>query len=188
MTRRQKAIPEEKTDTGAGHDADGVQEPPPETRRTRSGRTVRTPAALLDSEAPVRTPSRRTRRSVLRELPVAEEKNTDEQETSSMSAEPEPTEPQAEAAAADGAEDGHLSRSAPAETAPAGTDTVPQKKPRLDKSEKQNPVVPLGKPKSGRVWKDRNKQRYRHSGDSDSSSGLMIVNQDSAQRTFTHTF
>lgn len=173
MTRRQKAIAQEKTDSEAGHEAEGVQDPPPETRRTRSGRTVRTPAALLDSEALARTQSRRTRRSVLRELPVVEEKNTNEQEQkpdslaeekSGMSAEPEPTEPHSEAAAAatHGTEvngDNHLSRSAPAETAPTGTEAVPKKKPRLDQSGKLNPAVPLGKPKSGRAWKDRNKQR-----------------------------
>lgn len=167
MTRRQKAIPEEKTDSDAGPEAEEVQDPPPEARRTRSGRAIRTPAALLESKAPVRTPSRRTRRSALQELPVVEERNTDEveqkpeglsEEKSSMSAEPEPAEPKSEGGSGVSA-DSHLSRSAPAETGPTGTETVPQKKPRLDPSGKQNPAIPLGKPKSGRVWKDRSKQR-----------------------------
>lgn len=159
MTRRQKVISEEK----AGSDED-VQDPPPQARRTRSGRTVRTPAALLDSEAPARTPARRTRRSVLQDLPVVEEKNTDEpeekpeEEMPGTSAEPEP-QPDATAADTDGAGvDRHLSRSEP-ETAPTSSEAVPQKKPRLAPNGKQNPAIPLGKPKSGRVWKDRNKQR-----------------------------
>ncbi|XP_040892011.1 coiled-coil domain-containing protein 86 [Toxotes jaculatrix] len=171
MSRRQKAMTEEKTASEAGHaeKEEEVQDPPPpETRRTRSGRRVRTPAALLDSEAPVRTPSRRTRRSVLQELPVVEEKNTEQkpeslaEEESSVSAEPEPctvSEPAGQAEVT-GSEDGHLSEPAPTETAPTSSETVPEKKPRLAPSAIQNPVIPLGKPKSGRVWKDRNKQRF----------------------------
>ncbi|KAM9362508.1 coiled-coil domain-containing protein 86 [Symphorus nematophorus] len=186
MSKRQRAMPEEQTGSEAGHMEEEVQEPPPETRRTRSGRKVRTPAALLDSETPLRTPTRRTRRSVVQELPPAvEEKNTQEterrpeslpEEELSMSAPPEPkvrsteTEPAAEpphteaAAAAETHSNGdnHLSETPapPAETAPTSTETVPEKKPRLGSSVKQTPVVPLGKPKSGRVWKNRNKQRF----------------------------
>ncbi|XP_051241440.1 coiled-coil domain-containing protein 86 [Dicentrarchus labrax] len=174
MSKRQKAMSEEKTGAEVGHGEEEIQEPPPETRRTRSGRKVRTPAALLDSEAPVRTPTRRTRRSVLRELPAEEEKNTEvterrpeslPEETLSVSADPVHT-----AAAADtdraevnGSGDLHQSEPAPAETVPASTDTIPKKKPRVESSGKPKPVVPLvplGKPKSGRVWKDRNKQRF----------------------------
>lgn len=160
---------EGKTGSQVEHVEDEVQDPPPETRRTRSGRKVRTPAALLDAEAPVRTPTRRTRRSVLQELPAVEEKNTEvaerrpesvPEEKLGMSAEPEPAEPQAEAAAADPHRaDVQQSGPEPAETGPKSTDTVPHKKPRLGLSEKQKPVIPLGKPKSGRVWKNRNKQR-----------------------------
>lgn len=174
---------EENTNSEAGLEEKEVQDAPPETRRTRSGRKVRTPAALLDSEAPVRTPSRRTRRSVLQELPAVEKKNTEEQgqklesvteEKTVVSVEPmpgndtvsEPAEPHAEAAAdtdradLNGSGDGHLSAPAPAETAPTSSETAPKKKPRLGSSEKQTPVIPLGKPKSGRVWKNRNKQRF----------------------------
>lgn len=166
---------EENTCSEAGLEEKEVQDPPPETRRTRSGRKVRTPAALLDSETSVRTPSRRTRRSILQELPPVEEKNTElagqklesvTEEKLSMSVEPEPAEQHTEAAAdradVNGGGDSHLSGPAPAETAPTSSETVPKKKkkkPRLGSSGKQTPVIPLGKPKSGRAWKDRNKQR-----------------------------
>jgi len=148
-----------------GHGEEEMQDPPPETRRTRSGRRVRTPAALLDSEAPVRTPSRRTRRSVIQEVPAAEEpEQTPAEEKPSVCAEPEPHSSAAadadRAAVVNGNGDGHLSGPAAVETAPASSETDPQtqKKPRL--GPKPNPVIPLGKPKSGRVWKDRNKQRF----------------------------
>ncbi|KAK2817113.1 hypothetical protein Q5P01_025304 [Channa striata] len=171
MTRRQKSAPEEKPSSEAGHGAEEVQDALPEGRRTRSGRTVRTPAALLDSKSQVRTPSRRTRRSVLQELPVVEEKNTEPEqkpeslaeEEPSMSPEPEPRNVTVSEAAAVGTEraevneERHVSRPEPAETE---TETVPHKKPRLAPSGKQDSRIPLGKPKSGRVWKDRNKQRF----------------------------
>ncbi|XP_008410011.1 coiled-coil domain-containing protein 86 [Poecilia reticulata] len=167
-----------------------VEDPPAEGRRTRSGRTVRPPAALLDNTTPVRTPSRRTRRSVLKELPPpAEEENPEDTEQkpdsptveeSSASTEPEPTkmtepagpakptvpsDPPAQAAVmeTDKPDDGgehQLSKSAPAETAPVGSGSTPKKKAHLTPSAKPIPAVPLGKPKSGRVWKDRNKQRF----------------------------
>lgn len=174
MSKRQKTISEEKS----GSRVDEVQEPPPETRRTRSGRKVRTPAALLESEAPVRTPARRTRKSVLQELQVQEEKNTqatvpkpesltEEKPSIPAEAEPcvgvEPAELLAEAAADSqkAGDDGtaHVAGPTPAKTAPTSDETVPKKKPRLGSTVKQNPAIPLGKPKSGRVWKNRNKQR-----------------------------
>ncbi|XP_034448932.1 coiled-coil domain-containing protein 86 [Hippoglossus hippoglossus] len=175
MSRRLRSVPE------AAHmeveEEEEVQEPPPETRRTRSGRRVRTPAALLDSEEPPRTPTRRTRRTVLQELPAVEETNTGEtehkpeavpEEKSVVPAEPEPC-----TGAEPAGGDAHVPRpaaaaAAAAETVPAGPETVPEtvpkkvpkKKARLAPSVKQNPVIPLGKPKSGRVWKDRSKQRF----------------------------
>ncbi|XP_072241123.1 coiled-coil domain-containing protein 86 [Leuresthes tenuis] len=174
MSKRVRVVSEEDTASKAGKEEEQVEELPAETRRTRSGRTVRTPASLLDSTAPVRTPSRRTRRSVLQELPAVEEQNTMEmerkpeslvEEKSNTSADPEPTEPTgplSEPAAAgtekaDGGIQKHLSRP---ETVPASSESIPKKKPRKEPSAKQIPVVPLGKPKSGRVWKDRNKQRF----------------------------
>lgn len=181
MSKRRKTTTEEKTGSEAGHGEEVVQDPQPETGRTRSGRKVRTPAALLDSEVPVWTPRRRTKRSVLKELPVLEEKNTEDterktespdEEKSNMTAEPEPCavsdpaqQPSVTAAIAAAAADtdtgsSQLSGLAPAETAPTSSEVLPQKKDRMAPSGKQNPVIPLGKPKSGRVWKDRSKQRF----------------------------
>lgn len=151
----------------------GGEDVVPETRTTRSGRKVRTPAALLDQGPPVRTPARRTRRSALQELQVEVEKNTAAPEPIPESLPEEnlskPGEAEACVAAdpvelpAEGAhrtqDDGHVDGPTPAETAPAIAGTVPTKKRRLDSGQKQNPVIPLGKPKSGRVWKNRNKQR-----------------------------
>ncbi|XP_034401681.1 coiled-coil domain-containing protein 86 [Cyclopterus lumpus] len=183
MSKRQTAMLEENTASGVGLEKKEVQDPPPETRRTRSGRKVRTPAALMDSEAPVRTPSRRTRSSVLQELSIVEKKNTEEagQKLESLTEEKldipvdpesvvvplsEQAEPHAQAAAdtdggaVNGSADGLLSRPATAETAPKSIAAPKKKKPRLGSSGNQGPVIPLGKPKSGRVWKDRNKQRF----------------------------
>ncbi|CAG5928543.1 unnamed protein product [Menidia menidia] len=174
MSRRGKTMPEEDTASKAGPGEDEVEELPAETRRTRSGRRVRPPAALLDSTTPVRTSSRRTRRSVLQELPTVEEPNTLDKEQnpespaevkSNASTEPELTElteltAQTVAAGTETApevEQNPPSKPAPTETAP---ESIPKKKPRLTPSAKQTPAVPLGKPKSGRVWKDRNKQRF----------------------------
>ncbi|CAJ1052354.1 coiled-coil domain-containing protein 86 [Xyrichtys novacula] len=176
MSKRQRAVSAEKT----GPDVEQAEPEIPETRRTRSGRQVRTPAALLESEVPVRTPTRRTRRSVLQELPAMEQKNTEEvapvletvvEEKLGTPSEPEPVsvpaEPRTEAAeetdriANDDNGDVNLPEPTPAETVPTTTETVPKKKPRLGSGlGNQKPAVPLGKPKSGRVWKDRNKQRF----------------------------
>lgn len=170
MSRRQKTVSEEPS--GPGGD-----EVVPETRTTRSGRRVRTPAALLDQEPPVRTPARRTRRSALQELQVEVEKNTAATESGADTLPEESPSKPGEAEQCVGAgpvelpagaaedshrtqDDGHVAGGqTPAETAPANANTVPSKKPRLDPGKKQTPVIPLGKPKSGRVWKNRNKQR-----------------------------
>ncbi|XP_068607475.1 coiled-coil domain-containing protein 86 [Brachionichthys hirsutus] len=169
MSKRQRSASQVRPE--AGHGEEEVPEPAPEPRRTRSGRQVRPPAALRDSGAPVRTPVRtpvrRTRRSVLQEIPAVEEENQEVAEILSgekpdRSAEPEPC-GVTESAGAQGVHgDGGVDIGSTAEvevTAPSGAETVP-KKPRPEPSVKQNPGIPLGKPKSGRVWKNRNKQRF----------------------------
>uniref|UniRef100_A0A1A7WW00 Coiled-coil domain-containing protein 86 n=1 Tax=Iconisemion striatum TaxID=60296 RepID=A0A1A7WW00_9TELE len=166
----------------AGPREDQLEDPPMEIRRTRSGRTLRPPAALLAFKTPVKTPSRRTRRSVLPDVQAAvDETNTDDKEQQSESpvqeksssiptepdsAEPtETTEPKSEPESggtdpADGGGEPQVSTPAPVETVPASSEAIPKKKPHLAPNAKQFPAVPLGKPKSGRVWKDRNKQRF----------------------------
>lgn len=157
MSRRQKA---------ASEDLSGPvrQDVVPETRTTRSGRKVRTPASLLEQESRARTPVRRTRRSALQELQVEVEKNTAATEPIPEGNLGKPC----EAGPCDGSDPAELPAEVSlrtqdeglgAEAAPANADSVPSKKRRLDSGKKQNPVIPLGKPKSGRVWKNRNKQR-----------------------------
>ncbi|XP_061129510.1 coiled-coil domain-containing protein 86 [Syngnathus typhle] len=223
-----------------GNVVEDGQDPPPMTTRTRSGRVVRRPYALQSSETPVRTPSRRTRRSVITEQNELEEqapKPVEENPTVSVvqetvqekpavcgesetvekpavGVEPEP-EPRTDAAA----EVDTVPTTAPVERAPATPQTEsqppqtesqppqtesrppktesqppktesqppqtesqppqtesqppktksqppktesqpPKKKPRRGTNVKETVVIPLGKPKSGRVWKNRNKQRF----------------------------
>ncbi|KAM9793002.1 coiled-coil domain-containing protein 86 [Neosynchiropus ocellatus] len=173
MSRRSRSVLEEVV-------SEPVQEIE-ETRRTRSGRRVRTPAALLASEVPARTPSRRTRRSVIQERKEDEEEQNVEKHEADSAGKPEPIEPQpAETLTAEVNGKGDDSPpapvltvaappaaplesvpAAPVETTPAEPhpETQPKKKARVE-NVKPAPVVPLGKPKSGRVWKDRNKKRF----------------------------
>ncbi|TMS22798.1 Coiled-coil domain-containing protein 86 [Larimichthys crocea] len=165
MSRRQRAMPEEKPAPEAPHaeeeeEEEEVQEPP-ETRRTRSGRKVRTPAALLDSEAPVRLPPgehgglssrRKTRRWQSEYRRVYPRRSSACRLNRSRLRRRTVIRPSHAAA-----ETGPTSTDTRTDTS---TDTIPKKKPRLGASEPQKPVIPLGKPKSGRVWKNRNKQRF----------------------------
>ncbi|XP_068176984.1 coiled-coil domain-containing protein 86 [Antennarius striatus] len=189
MSKRQKSV--SQLGPAVGHGEAEVPEPAPETR-TRSGRKVRPPAAM---QHPVRTPVRRTRSSVLLEIPALEipaveipaveipaleipaleipaveipaveipavEDNNQEVtkvvsgEKLDASAGSEPddsTEPAGEPRAVEAVTTAEV-------TVSSGTETV-IKKPRLESSVKQKPGIPLGKPKSGRVWKNRNKQRF----------------------------
>lgn len=157
MSKRQKSASEEND----GSEME-VQDPLPEARMTRSGRRVRTPVALQDSEARTRTPTRRTRKSVLQELPVLEEKNTEQKSESIAEEKPgesPKTDPCTETEAPADTCRTDLNVTGTTETAPTNVETVPTKQPRLAQSGRRNPGIPLGKPKSGRVWKDRNKQR-----------------------------
>lgn len=137
------------------------------TRVTRSGRISRPPPARGDSDTPKRT-TRRTRKSVVQELTVVEEKKAEQTPDSLLDRESAKAEPCAVSEAAAEPESTSdlngtgalgLSGTATTETAPTSVETVPKKKPLLAPTGTQKPAIPLGKPKSGRVWKDRNKKR-----------------------------
>ncbi|XP_061586462.1 coiled-coil domain-containing protein 86 [Cololabis saira] len=165
MPKRVKVVHEEEA-----RGPEQVEDVPAETRRTRSGRRIRAPASQPEYKPPA-TPGRRTRSSVAQERVAAEDKIVEEPERSperpvetKSAASPEPAaagEQQVQVQADPGAaETVTVSRPPAAETAPLNSETVPKKKPHLAPSAKKIPAVPLGKPKSGRVWKDRNKQRF----------------------------
>nr|XP_029543299.1 coiled-coil domain-containing protein 86-like [Oncorhynchus nerka] len=169
--------------------------PPPVVTRTRSGRRVRTPAVYLDSEVP-KTPTRRTRKSVIQELPNENAENQTETKPAVVVVEPvaeealskklQSRESKAVANAFDEAypkpvkSDKPVGKSlgtfiqavshhctekenkvgpVPMETVPDRPNKTAKKRTRSESNEKLD-LIPLGKPKSGRVWKDRNKQRF----------------------------
>ncbi|XP_051983216.1 coiled-coil domain-containing protein 86-like [Xyrauchen texanus] len=167
------------TDSGDG------EEDPPVVSRTRSGRRVRAPAALLDSGAPTtKTPVRRTRKSVIREDPaentesppvkpadVSTADTTDQCTSSTETACPDLTDATASATTEEKQIDligsdqntekeNVVNNTDTGSTCSTHTEKKAQKRTRSESSDKLSKIVPLGKPKSGRVWKDRNKQRF----------------------------
>lgn len=159
MPKRQKTVSE----VDAGSEMD-VQI----TRVTRSGRISRPPTARAEPETPRRT-TRRTRKSAVPEQAEVEEKHAEqipggllEWDTDvPAKAEPCPVSEAGPEITSDLKENEAvgLCGAAATETAPTGVESVPKKKPLLAPSGTQKTVIPLGKPKSGRVWKDRNKKR-----------------------------
>lgn len=138
--------------------------PPPVVTRTRSGRRVRAPAALLDSQVG-KTPTRQTRKSVLQELPS---ENSETAVKCVPESEPAPciesqeTEVFVQPTGGDmpnSDTDMHHFNPTTIDTAPKRPDKTAKKRTHSESSGKHNTTIPLGKPKSGRVWKDRNKQR-----------------------------
>lgn len=175
---------------------------PPVVTRTRSGRRVRTPSALLDPEVITltKTPTRRTRKSVIQETHnISETLNKAERQASQPCTEDGRSESMAisnisEVEATDQVTFAKTKASTPipqhvlSTDVPVGPDNsvavkaynntekenqgilnvtsdvcIPhggsKKRTHSESSVKQAPMIPLGKPKSGRVWKDRNKQR-----------------------------
>ncbi|XP_036372748.1 coiled-coil domain-containing protein 86 [Megalops cyprinoides] len=196
--------------------------PPPVVTRTRSGRRVRTPAALLDSALPsvVKSPLRRTRKSVIQEentgnvVSGTEGGELAQQELAStvlfhvssdstgldLGLESEAKKPKIDAnnsseiklahprvtkqnvsepvgstqsavkggeslspdirlgTEGSGEKENHVCSEA--ETGSGCAEKSVTKSSQPKSNVKRDQMIPLGKPKSGRVWKDRNKQRF----------------------------
>lgn len=148
------------------------EEDSPVVSRTRSGLRLRTPAA--------KTPVRRTRKSVVREDPAESTESRQESPAGECTAdtkgdqcssETEPVCPDV-STSADVSKESDLigsDQTSEKENVVNNTETEstglinPKKKAKKgthsESSEKKCKMIPLGKPKSGRVWKDRNKQR-----------------------------
>ncbi|XP_062333355.1 coiled-coil domain-containing protein 86 [Osmerus eperlanus] len=140
---------------------------PPVVTRTRSGRRVRTPAALLDSEVPslVKTPSRRTRKSAIQKLPENKTGNQNTEPNTTIPAVKQmiesPTMVKSDGVSNDACnEKENDARTILMELAIRPQIKTAKRTNHSESSEKRNSSIPLGKPKSGRVWKDRNKQRF----------------------------
>ncbi|XP_051993454.1 coiled-coil domain-containing protein 86-like [Xyrauchen texanus] len=174
---------EKHTNSGDGvikPEVPDTEEDLPVMSRTRSGRRVRAPAALLGSGAPTtKTPVRRTRKSVIREDPAeirelpsgkpadgSTAHATDQTEAVGPDA-PAPTEEkQIELIGSDQTSEKEnlvnvANNRKTGSTCPTDAEKKrAQKRTHSESSEIKSKMVPLGKPKSGRVWKDRNKQRF----------------------------
>ena len=131
--------------------------------RTRSGRRVRTPALLADSQvpSPAKPSTRRTRKSVI----SLDKGDSEEGHTmTSISEAPvgESTDSPIMLENESNKSEGRI-ETVPStmETAPVHPGEKPQEAALFVPGTKQTTAsqIPLGKPKSGRVWKDRNKQR-----------------------------
>lgn len=144
----------------------------PVVSRTRSGRRLRTPAA--------KTPVRRTRKSVVREDPAEsidsrQESPADEctadikvgqcsSVTVTVCAVTAPSVDVSQESVPDTVDqtsekENVVNNTETVSTAPTDPKKGAKKRTHSESSEKKSKPMPLGKPKSGRVWKDRKKQR-----------------------------
>ncbi|XP_034044706.1 coiled-coil domain-containing protein 86 [Thalassophryne amazonica] len=151
MSKRQAAVLQ------ADHVDENLQDPPADSRRTRSGLRLGAPVA-----APRRTASRRS---------VISQEESEAKHGASAEEQYGASEPAADTEKPNGSGDCPLFEPEPtpalSEMTPAQPKTTsaqlgptPNKKPRLVSLGKPNLIISLGKPKSGRVWKNRNKQRF----------------------------
>lgn len=161
----------------------------PAAMRTRSGRRIRAPSSFLDSEvlSPAKTSRRRLKSNVemvaeseLGDTAAPQECITnmdidtgsepevkiirrDASKPSSPSKEPpvgvapETTEPADSAAVP-----GHGGSEKGNNTSVKTINNATKRSANSHSGGKQGHMIPIGRPKSGRVWKNRNKQRYCH--------------------------
>lgn len=157
---------------GPENDADS-----PVVSRTRSGRRLRTPAA--------KTPVRRTRKSVVREDPAESIDSRQESPPDDSTADIKGDQCSsvtvtvcpvtASSSSVDVSQESvpdtvdqnsekenvvTLNNTETVSTGPTDPKKGAKKRTHSESSEKKSKPMPLGKPKSGRVWKDRKKQRF----------------------------
>ncbi|XP_051769283.1 coiled-coil domain-containing protein 86 [Ctenopharyngodon idella] len=155
---------------GSDNEADS-----PIVSRTRSGRRLRTPAA--------KTPVRRTRKSVVREDPAESIESRQESPPDECTADtkgdqcspvtdtvtvcPDETvaadvsqESVPDTADQTSEKENVVNNTETGSIGPTDPEKRAKKRTHSESSEKKTKTVPFGKPKSGRVWKDRKKQRF----------------------------